>query len=140
MTDKMTVLYINQTKHVLAALTHISDSDATLAADTIAGDGLLIRGFTPGANPKVTGNERFVVPPESLNVLNVDLNEAVFLNPRAFYADENQKMASPLPSNTVTSVVLASTKITVQLTTLPAVVPADTNVWVQIAGGSLTEP
>lgn len=132
MTEKMTVLFIEQTGHVLGALTHVADPTAELSPSVLASGGLLVRGFP--------GKQQFEVPPEWLKTLNVDLNEAVLLNPRAFYVDETQKSALPVASAPISSVVLDSTKVTVTPISATVAVTTLTKVWVQVAGGTLTEP
>lgn len=131
MADKMTLLFVKHTGHILAAVTRSADPTGTLSAEDLARGGLLVRGFS--------SDTQFEVPPRELDVLTVDLDSALLLQPRAFFVDENQKVPVPVSSGTVNSVLLSATQVTVQpLASSP--VPEDTKVWVQITGGDLTQP
>jgi hypothetical protein len=134
MTDKMTVLFVKHTGHVLAAVTSNADPTAKISAGDLARGGLLVRGFP--AIPPTTGNEQFEVPPGELDVMSVDLDPALLLKPRNFIIDDGQLVQIPIA--TVNNVALTTpTKVTV---TLAAAVTEETKVWVQVDGGNLAEP
>jgi hypothetical protein len=130
MTDKMTLLFIKQTGHILAAVTRGADPTGEISAEDLARGGLLVRGFN--------GDTQFEVPSRELDVLTVDLEPALLLQPRAFVVDENQKVPVPVSGGTVNAVDLSVTQVTV--TPSEGQVPEDTKVWVQITGGDLTQP
>jgi hypothetical protein len=127
MTDKMTLLYVKQTGHVLGAVTREADPDGAITPQALAQGGLLVRGFST--------NEQFEVPPEQLNVLTVDLQEVVLLDPRGYVVDEEEQSVGNLPGLTAPTVTLTPKDVTVALATA-----SDVKVWVQIAGASLTQP
>jgi hypothetical protein len=127
MTDKMTLLFVKHTGHVLAAVTRSADPTGKILTGDLALGGLLVRGFS--------GQEQFEVPPEQLDVLTVDLEPVLLLQPRAYTVDQGQ--AVPLPNITAPTVALTATDVTV---TLSGPVPADTKVWSQVDGGNLTSP
>jgi hypothetical protein len=133
MTDQMTLLFVKHTGHILAAVTRSADPMGKISAEDLARGGLLVRGFN--------GDTQFEVPSRELDVLTVDLEPALLLQPRAFFVDENKKVLMPVPGgieNKVSEVKLSATDVTV--TPLHGSVPEDTKVWVQITGGDLTQP
>jgi hypothetical protein len=127
MTDKMTLLFVKHTGHVLAALTRSADPTGEISAADLALGGLLVRG--------ASGQKQFEVPSEQLDDLTVDLEPVVLLQPRAYTADQGQ--AVPLPSTTAPAVTLTATDVKV---TLSAQATAETKVWLQVDGGNLTSP
>ena len=130
MTDKMTLLFVKHTGHILAAVTRSADPTGTISAEDLARGGLLVRGFN--------GDTQFEVPPRELDVLTVDLDSALLLQPRAFFVDENQKVPVPVSSGTVNAVSFVGDSCDCYTSRPP--VPEDTKVWVQITGGDLTQP
>jgi len=135
MTDQMTVLFVKHTGHVLAVVTRNADPKGKISAENLARGGLLVRGFTANAATNTTGNEQFKVLPEELDVMTVDLDSALLLQPRAFIIDDGQPVQTP--NVTVPNVSLSLTNVTV---TLGAAVTEETKVWVQVDGGNLAEP
>jgi hypothetical protein len=127
MTDKMTVLFVKHTGHVLAALTRNADPEGKISAEDVARGGLLVRGLG--------GSEQFKVLPEELELITVDLDPALLRQPRAFIIDNGQPLQTPVA--TVANVSLTSANITVAL---GAPVTEETKVWVQVDGGNLAEP
>jgi hypothetical protein len=129
MTDKITLLFVEHTGHVLAAVTRNADPTGPISAGELAAGGLLVRGFSPQA--------QFEVSSEQLAVLTVDLDPVVLLQPRTYRVEQAQ--AVPLPSTLVTdlTVKLTATNVEVSLT---GSAPEETRVWFQIEGGHLTSP
>jgi hypothetical protein len=71
-----------------------------------------------------------------LDVLIVDLEPVILLQPRAYAADQGQTVLLPI-STTPPKVALTASGVTVTLS-LPA--SAETKVWIQVDGGNLTSP
>jgi len=133
MTEKISLLHVKETKHVVGAVTHTADPDSKATAAQLAPSGVLVRDFTATPGTVFT----FLVPADELDVINVDFDDELLLRPRGFLIDED-KAASPIPANpSVNAATLTATRITVGVS---AAVTDDTPVWVQIAGGSLTKP
>jgi hypothetical protein len=132
MTDKMTLLFIKHTSHILAAVTRNADPTAKISAEELARGGLLVRGL-------VGSDAQFEVPPGELDIATVDLEPTLLLQPRAFFIDEDQEPPLPIISGaTVNTVTLTATTVTVKPDNTPVL--NDTNVWVLITGGNLTQP
>jgi hypothetical protein len=131
MTNKMTVLFVKHTGHVLAAVTRSANPTGQISAENLARGGLLVRGFA--------GNEQFKVPPEELDVLTTDFDSALLLQPRAFIIEDGQPVQTPNGTNpaAISGVSLTSANVTV---TLNSPVDEETKVWVQVDGGNLVEP
>jgi hypothetical protein len=130
MPDKMTLLFVKHTGHILAAVTRSADPTGTISAEDLARGGLLVRGFN--------SDTQFEVPPRELDVLTVDLEHPLILQPRAFFVDATQKVPMPVAGGPVHAVLLSATQVTV--TPIGTPVPEDMKVWVQITGGDLTQP
>jgi hypothetical protein len=134
MPDKMTLLFVKHTGHILAAVTRSADPTGRISAEDLARGGLLVRGFDFISNKQF----EFEVPSRELDVLTVDLEPALLLKPSEFVVDENQKVPVPASDGTMITVGLSATHVTVTPAGPP--VPEDTKVWVQIIGGDLTQP
>lgn len=130
MTDKMTMLYVAQTGHALAALTRSAEPTADLSADELAAGGLLVRGFQ-------TGPPQIVVPAEELKALVVDFNEVALEQPRAFFVDETQKTAVDIPAGTAPTATLTRTSLTLSLAAAAA---TEVKVWALISGQHINTP
>src|SRR5687767_5828213 len=70
--DKMSVIYVEKTGHVLGAFTRTADSKSEPAAEAVVGDALLLR--DPDG-----GELLFSVGSQLLKVKNVDLNDGLLL-------------------------------------------------------------
>jgi hypothetical protein len=141
MPDKMTLLFVKHTGHILAAVTRSADPTGTISAEDLARGGLLVRGFD---STRPSHQFEFEVPSRELDVLTVDLEPALLLDPRAFFVDENKKVPMPVAGGSVPlpGVQLTATQVTVTPISTPpgSTVSDDTKVWVQIIGGDLTQP
>jgi hypothetical protein len=134
MTDKMTLLYLKQTGHVLGAVTRVADPDGEITPEALAQGGLFVRGLA--------ANQQFEIQPEQLDVLTVDLQEVALLNPRGFIVNEEDQTAEELQpggSSALNASTVTATRVTVNLAASPATT-TEVKVWVQIQGGNLTQP
>lgn len=120
MSDKMTLLFVKETGHVVAGLTRAADPEANLTADVLAGEALSVR-----LNP----DTEFLVEPDQLDVLITDFDEGVLAAPRMFFVDQDKKV-QPVD---VTTTVSASFSGTAQLTVTTSVTE-ERKVWVEIVG------
>jgi hypothetical protein len=80
MNDKMQVLFVKKTGHVLAAFTRSADPEGKPKVEDLTGDGLLVRNMSLPATLAKT----VLVPPETLDVSVVDFEPALFSSPREF--------------------------------------------------------
>jgi hypothetical protein len=127
MTDKITLLFVEHTGHVLAAVSRSADPTGPISAGELAAGGLLVRGLRDQV--------QFEVPSVQLAVLTLDLDPVVLLQPRAYAIVQEQ--AVPLPSTPAPTVTLTAINVEVKLNDDA---PAETKVWLQIEGGNLTAP
>lgn len=130
MTDKMTILFVKHTGHVFAAITRNADPSGGITAKSLAGERLLVRGLPPPHDKK-----QFEIPADQLDVLIVDLDPALLLQPSEFIVDQGRPV--PVPGSTVSTVTLTTTDVAV---TLNAQVQGETKVWIQVEGETLTKP
>jgi hypothetical protein len=98
MGDKMQVVLVKQTGHVLAAFTRKADPEGKPTLSTLFGRGLLVRNRTV-VSPSLDGGETLVAPSDSLDVAVVDYDPDVFNNPRGFVVGGGQvaKLGADLP-------------------------------------------
>ncbi len=131
MNDKMTVLYVKQTGHVLAAVTRVAAPDGKIVPDELAGSGLLVRGL---------GNnlQTFELPTPELDVQVVNLESNLLLRPWAYSFDDASKSVSLVTAAISATTVLTKTQVTVTLG--QAVVATTAKLMIQIQGGSLAKP
>src|SRR5262245_23377418 len=85
MSDKMQVLFVKQTGHVLAAFTRAADPEDKPKISVLAGSGLLVRNKKV-ITPSASGGETISVPAGALDVAVVDFDPDVFLLPSIFAA------------------------------------------------------
>lgn len=132
-TKKMQVLYIEQTGHILAAVTRTAAAESLFDVKALAGTDLLVRNaeFKLGTPPSPPpSGEIFSVPMDLLKAEIVDLNENAFVMPSNFMVGGGQAndlrgapQLSP-PSNSLTS-----TSITIDS---GSTVSEETKVWAQV--------
>ena len=101
MTDKMTVLYVKDTGHVVAALTRVADPEALLTADLLVGEALMLR-YIGDPIALAYGFTNFLIESDELDMLTPDLDSGVTLSPRSFLIDGDKTIQ---PTNSSTSVV-----------------------------------
>ncbi|HEX5736465.1 MAG TPA: hypothetical protein VF131_26780 [Blastocatellia bacterium] len=135
MIDKISLFHLKDTKHVIGAVTHTADPDRKASAATLAPGGVLIRDFVTMPGTVFT----FLVPPDEVDVISVDFDEELLLQPRRFVIGEDKKPA-PQPTSAINTATLTATKITITPNAGAVPVTEDTFVWVQVSGGSLTTP
>ncbi len=131
MNDKMRLLIVKQTRHVLGAVTQAAKDDQVLGTT-----GILVRFGKKVAGAVTTEKKPFEVPVQELEATPaVNLDLAVFLQPREYLADDGGQPVK-ITQTTSVAVDLKSDKVTV---TLPGsdIAAEDTNVWVQIDGDNL---
>jgi len=128
MTDKMTLVCVKKTGHVLAFVTRESDPEAKLEPGDVAGETLLVRFAGDPAAPAFN-TARFLVPSEELTVEVKDYDDVVVTRSRDFYLDAAQAVVSA--SGAVPAVSLSgNSQITVDLGTN---VTEKTPVWIQVS-------
>src|SRR5215813_13712918 len=114
MTDKLDVIYVKSSKHILAAITRNADPTGKIKIDDLARAGLLIRSFA--AVSPTTGNERFEIPSKDLEVATVDLDLGILLRLRAYSFDDVGKKAILTPTAPIiASVTLSNVNIVVNV-------------------------
>jgi hypothetical protein len=86
MNDKMQVLFVKQTGHVLAAFTRTADPEGKPQVSDLAGSGLFVRNRLTDSTTVTSGGETLVVPPDALDVAVVDYDPGVFTAPIGFVA------------------------------------------------------
>jgi hypothetical protein len=86
MNDKMQVLLVKQTSHVLAAFTRAADPEGKPQVSDLLGSGLSVHNRTIVAPAPLSGGETVVVPSEALDVAVVDYDPDVFAAPTGFVA------------------------------------------------------
>lgn len=123
--EKMSLIYVEKTGHVLGAFTRTSDSESEPAAEAVVGTALLLR------DPD-SGKQLFGVGSQHLKVKNVDRNDDVILSHRDYVLEDD---APAEKGALVFASVVKYTKptLTIELTTSPA---EDIKVLVQIEDGT----
>jgi hypothetical protein len=99
MSDKMQVVFVKQTGHVLAAFTRTADVEGKPPVGALTGNGLIIHNRkVVSATPSV-GDETLLASPEALDIAVVDYDRDVFSNPRAFVAGGGKvaKLGTAIP-------------------------------------------
>ncbi len=100
---KMTILYLKDSGHAMAACTRATVGDEVAAADSdqskdtvlaLAGEALLVRGFRgqPGDTPNAT---QFAIPAEELAALTLERDDDQLLTPRAYSVSEENRLQVP---------------------------------------------
>src|ERR1044071_7586996 len=138
MNEKMTVLFVKETRHVLALLTRAADPEAAAAATELAGESLLVRyvgdttrTFTPDAN--------FNVPADELDAQTVDFDPDVFAQPRNFSLEEDKNVKPHDLVTTAPAAALPASSDSQIEVTAGAAVADDTPVWLNITDGSTSK-
>lgn len=131
MTNKMTLLLVKKTGHVLGVVTRESDPEGTLEPADIAGEELLVR-FAGRAADTPFAVAQFFVPAAELAVEVKDLDPVVVTRPREFYLNADKQVAGA--AGAVPTVTLSgNTQINVDLA---ANVTAKTPVWIQVSAAA----
>ena len=128
MNDKMSVIYIQQTGHVVGAITCNSDPKRSLAPADIASPAFLFT-QSPDATTTVVDTE-FSIPPSVLAVSPpIDYNDALFKSP-ATYAISGT-VAEQLTVKLTGSLIPKLTSTALEFTLLTAAA-ADISIWAQV--------
>jgi hypothetical protein len=130
MNEKMTLLLVKETGHIVAALTRAADPEAALKTDLLAGEALLVRYFG-NITADGYGATEFLVQPDQLDVLITDLDAGVVSNPRGFFVDAS-KEARPL--NLVAAVSVTSPLASNAQIVITAAPTEKAKVWIQVVG------
>ena len=133
MTDKMTLILLKKTGHVLGVVTRESDPEGKLEPVDVAGETLFVR-FAGEPSTAHFELAQFFVPADELALEVKDYDDLVVTRPRAFYLNADKNVvgtAGTAPTITGPS----STQITVDA---GGNVTVKTPVWVQIT--SISNP
>jgi hypothetical protein len=157
MNEKMTLLFLKQTGHVLASLTRVAvpaialqtgketeqqkkDNEA-FELRALAGEQLIVRSYlADSATPlKVVVETAFPISSPDLRVFTFDLNPEVLLDPRAHIVNTAQEI-EPARSD-VTSLIFTPTSSTINVKLPPDVsTPTQVRVQTHLKGGSDPDP
>ena len=130
MSDKITVLCVEKTGHVLAALTRAADAETEPTVEALAGEALLVRGIGDPTQSWYP-DAHFLVPPDELKVKVVDSKPSAIENPRGFYLDENDELQTLDTTGSASNAAVAAGQLTFDVTGT-AIVAAKAAVWVLI--------
>lgn len=128
MTDKMTLILVKKTGHVLGVVTRESDPEGKLEPADVAGEKLLVRFAADPADATLFQKAQFLVPANELAVEVKDFDPVVVTRPREYYLNADKQVAGTSDTTTLSGAV--STKITVEVS---ADVAVNTPVWIQIS-------
>lgn len=129
MSDKITVLCVKKTGHVLAALTRAADPESEITVEELAGEeGLLVRGLAVPPDP----NALFFVPAAELKAAVVDSKPGVIESPRRFYLDENDEVQPLDAARAVSSVAVSAAPVKVTVNVNAAAQADKAAVWVYV--------
>ena len=123
--EKMSLIYVEKTGHVLGAFTRTADAESEPAAEAVVGTALVLR------DPD-TGKQLFSVGSQHLKIKNVDRNDDVILSYRDYVLEDD----APAEKGTLTFasvVTYVKPTLTISLATSPA---EDIKVLVQIEDGT----
>jgi hypothetical protein len=135
MSEKMTIVFVKETGHVVAALTRATDPEATIAPDVLAGDALVVRyvGLPTAAG---YSDSAFLIQPDQLDVLIPDFDEDKITNPRGFFVDPDQQVK---PVNSVNAVGATFPSVAQIQVTVAVAVTQESKIWVQIVDPATNE-
>ena len=86
--QKMSVIYVEKTGHVLGAFTRTADAESEPPAEDVAGAALLLR------DPD-TGRQMFSVGSQHLKVKNVDRNDDVIVSHQSYVLEDDVPAEKP---------------------------------------------
>lgn len=131
MNDKMRLLVVKETRHVLGAVTLNAESEQVLG-----NAGILVRFDKKTTTTSTSEMKPFEVAADELEAAAAtDLDMAVVLKPLDYLAEESG--AATKLTGSVSNVELETNKITVTVSTA---VTDETSVWVQIFAATLPSP
>jgi hypothetical protein len=114
MNEKMTVIYVKQTGHIVGAVT----SSVSPSVASLVGDGLPVRN---------SDGVSLVIPQLALEAKSVDLNHAVFSSPAKFCADGG--VVATVNADGASISFLTLSEMTVSLPATPA---ENLDVWIEL--------
>lgn len=129
MTDKMTLITIKKTGHILGVVTRESDPEGTLEPADVAGEELLVR-FAGNPTSALFDLAQFLVPADELALEVKDYDEMVVTRARDFYLNADKDVVGTAGSAPTIANPATKTQITVNAV---GVVLEKTPVWVQIS-------
>lgn len=125
--DKMNVVTFVKTGHILGAVSRSAQTGSPVSVNDVAPNGLMMRDSQ--------GNGlRSTIDPSALQVAEVDFDTRVFYRLQLFAVIEGRAEQQAVDQ---VSAILNGSNVTV---TLPTNVTDDTEVYVHISGGALSEP
>lgn len=132
MTNKMSLIVVKKTGHVLGVVTRESDAEGPLEPAGVAGEELLVRyaGNPTGAAFNVA---QFLVPANELAVEVKDFDEVVVTRPREFCLNADKQVVGTTGTATVPDPPPSNTQIKVSA---GAAVAAKIPVWIQVSSSS----
>ena len=129
MNDKMQVLFVKQTGHLVAAFTRSADPEGNAGVQSLAGTGVLVRNVQKRL-PAASGGESLLVDASSLDVAVVDFRSDVFPAPIQFTAGGGAVARLGTGTSATLSIGTFNTDaITIQLSAMPN---ENVKVWAQI--------
>jgi hypothetical protein len=117
MTDKMTLITLKDTGHVLAALSRAADPEATLTPAVLAGEYMSVR-YVGNPTGVGYGENEFQIKADQLDVAITDLDADVITTPRSFYVDADKKV-QPADASGVTSAFTTNAEIRITVAAVP---------------------
>jgi hypothetical protein len=137
---KMTILYLKDCGHAMAALTRVATPTGDVKPSTdhevavpevvaLAGDLLPVRGFPAQASTSLNLT-KFAIPARHLNLLTLDRNDDQLLSPHAYLVRENTRL--DLPSVPPPPPMLKGADKGTLYVTLPAAVTKDRHIMLHL--------
>jgi hypothetical protein len=134
MSGKMSVIYVPDTGHAVAAVSRTSDPAAAFDLTHLGGDSVIVKNANTVPAPLTGGGEEFFVPSSVLKVTSqpIDLDEGLLFMPLTYALDHDTPhlIGSPLPSPPPPA-TLVKDKITISVTS-PLSTAADLTIWSQV--------
>ena len=135
MTNKMTLILVKKTGHVLGVVTRESDPEGPLEPAGVAGEELLVR-FVGDPTAATFNDAQFLVPANELAVEVKDFDQVVVTRPREFWLNADKQVVGTGANPTVDNPnPTPNTQIRV---TAAAAATVKTPVWIQVS--STTDP
>lgn len=137
MNEKMTLLFVKETGHVLAAITRAADAESEIEAGALAGTALLVR-YVGNPTGDGYGDKMLSVPADQLDVFTADYEARALLRPNDYFvsgADDQKKSQQVDRSLPVTvSLSMNNSQVTVE-----ANVPDKTKALIILSGPTADE-
>lgn len=99
MTNKMVLLYVKKTRHVMAAVTLAAPPPGQVKVEDIAGTALHVRYILDNTlAPPVPRKTEVWIPAAALDVLTIDSDPLILADPRSYYLDPSNLPVFLLPA------------------------------------------